>query len=138
MIASVMDVNGLAVALAGLAYYLLGALWFTPLFGRAWDRSIGFERPAGNRFPARYYVTPLVSCLVVAVATATLAAALSLETLMEAAVLGIVVGVGYAASISVNNAITPHTPRPFLLGAITGGYHVVGIVLASVIIVAVG
>jgi hypothetical protein len=52
--------------------------------------------------------------------------------------LGIIVGIGYAASISVNNAVTPHTPRPFRLGAITGGYHVVGIVIVSTIVVTFG
>jgi len=36
-----------------------------------------------------------------------------------------------AAAISVNNGLTPHTPRPFLFGAVTGGYRLVGIVMVS-------
>lgn len=39
MLAALAHLNWFAVGLAGLAYYLLGAAWFTPLFGRAWDRS---------------------------------------------------------------------------------------------------
>lgn len=127
--------NWLAIGAATIAYYLLGALWFSPLFGAAWDSAIGFHRPRGHRFGLIYYVTPLVSALLVTVATAVLAYALDLEHLTDALLLGGVVGFGYAATVSVNNAITPHTPRPLLLGAVTGSYHVVGIVIVSVIIV---
>ena len=49
---------------------------------------------------------------------------------------GIIVGVGYAGSVSFVNAITPKTPQPFLQGAITGVYHTLGIILTAVIIVA--
>ncbi len=49
------QINWLAVAAATLAYYLLGALWFTPLLGASWDRAVGFERPKGHRFPPIYY-----------------------------------------------------------------------------------
>ena len=43
------DINWWAVLLATFGYYVLGALWFTPLFGRAWDRSIGYDRAATSR-----------------------------------------------------------------------------------------
>ncbi len=132
------EVNWLAVLLATLAYYLLGALWFTPLFGWAWDRALGFERPRGNRFPPLYYVMPLLSSALASVATAVLAAALRVEQLGEAIVLGALVGVGYALAVSFNNAVNPRTPRPLLYGAVTGGYHVVGLLVVSVIVVAIG
>lgn len=128
------DLNWLAVIVSTLAYYALGALWFTPLFGSAWDRSIGFERPRGHRFPPIYYVTPLISSFVVTVATAVLVDALDIERVSDAVLLGLVVGIGYAAAISFNNAVTPHTPRPLLLGAVTGSYHLVGIVIVSAIV----
>jgi hypothetical protein len=132
------NVNWPIVALATLAYYLLGALWFTPLFGRSWDRAVGFDRPRGHRFPARYYVTPLVSSLVVAVATAVLVEAVDVSTPADAAELGAVAGIGYAAAVSFNNAVAPNVPRPFLLGAITAGYHVVGVIVVAVTVSALG
>ena len=46
-----------------------------------------------------------------------------------------IVGLGVAAAVSVNNALTPHTPHPFtVFGAVTGGYHFVGIVIVSAIV----
>lgn len=61
-------VNWLATALAALSYYLLGVAWFTPLFGQAWDRSIGYDRSPTARFGPAYYVVPLVSAVFVALA----------------------------------------------------------------------
>lgn len=124
--------NWLAVALAALAYYLLGAAWFTPLFGKAWDRSIGYDRSQATKFGPAYYVVPLVSAVLVALALGLTLAALA-PTFGEALIVGVVVGLGLAA-VSVNNALTPHTPHPYLFGAVTGGYHIVGSVIVSAII----
>lgn len=123
----------LAVVVATLAYYLLGAVWFSPLLGRAWDRSIGHDRATGGRFGTAYYVVPLVSALVVTVALAVVLTVLAPPTAGEAVVVGLAAGCAVAA-VSVNNALTPHTPHPFLLGAVTGGYHVVGIALVAAIL----
>ncbi|MBA3404988.1 MAG: DUF1761 domain-containing protein [Gemmatimonadaceae bacterium] len=131
----VRDISWLAVIVATLAYYILGAIWFTPLFGRAWDTAIGFRRPKGHRFPPIYYVVPLISSFVVTVATAWLVSALDIDLLSDALLLALIVGIGYAVSISFNNALTPHTPRPLMLGAVTGTYHLLGIVMVSAILV---
>ena len=136
MFDSVDEINWLAV-LAGTAfYYVLGAVWFTPLFGRAWDRSIGVTRQQGQRYPPLYYVMPLISALVVTTATAALASMLALDAVGDGALLGLLVGCGYAAPVSLTNAVTPHTPRPLLLGAVTASYHVTGIAAAAAIVVA--
>ena len=136
MLDALADVSWLAVAVATLAYYVLGALWFTPLFGAAWDRSIGRTRSRGDRFPVSYYVVPLVSALMVTIAMATLVSATAPGTFGDALALGLVVGLGVAVAISVTNGLTPHTPHPFRFGFITGGYHLVGIVLVTLIIAA--
>jgi hypothetical protein len=28
------------------AFFMLGGLWFTPLFGKQWDKAVGFNLPA--------------------------------------------------------------------------------------------
>ena len=121
-----------ATALGGIVYYLLGAAWFTPLFGRAWDRSIGHDRSAdAGRFPLSYYLLPLLGALLTAVVIA------ALQAPGAGAGLGTLIGAGVglaAAAASVTNALTPHTPHPYLFGAITGGYHLVGCALAGLTI----
>ena len=38
------QLNWLAVIVAALVYFALGALWYSPmLFSRAWQRSIGWD-----------------------------------------------------------------------------------------------
>ena len=130
--------NRLAAALGAIAYFVLGALWFSPLFGRVWDRAVGHERQRGERFPTSYYVVPLVSSIAIAVAIAWLAEAVELAGFWDGAVFTIALGVGIAAAVSVTNAMTPNMRHPFVYGAVTGGYHVVGIGIVTAIVVAFG
>lgn len=134
MCEAVGNINWLAALAAAVAYFVLGGLWFTPLFGKQYDQALGFERSKGQKWGALYYIMPILSALVVSAATAILIEALKITQVSEAACLGLLVGVGYSAAISFNNAVTPNTPRPLLFGAVTGGYHIVGAVLVSVII----
>lgn len=123
-----------AVALAAFASFVLGAVWFTPLFGRLWDLSTGYDRSASDgRFPVAYYVLPLVGSVVAAVAIAGVLALGALAGPLPGLAAGALIGVA-AAAASVTNALTPHTPRPYLFGAVSGGYHLVGGCLMGVLI----
>lgn len=128
----------LGVLLATVVLYVLGALWFTPLFGRAWDRAVGVTRDPGARFGPAYYVVPLVGAAGTAYALAVLVAATSTSEIPEAALLGLVVGLGVGAAVSFTNALTPRTARPLLYGAVTGSFHLVSAVAAAVLAALVG
>lgn len=81
-----------------------------------------------------YYVVPFVGSLATALATAILLYALNVNAIADAIVLALVVGVGYAASVSVVNAVNPRMAKPLLYGAVTGGYHVASVLLVAVIV----
>ena len=134
MFGTLTELNLLAVIIATFAYFMLGALWFTPLFGAAYDKALGTKRDSGQKWPAIYYIGPFLSAVVTSAATAVLVYALGVSNLADAVWLGLILGVGFALSISCNNAINPITPRPLLYGIVTGGYHVVGITLVAIII----
>jgi len=38
-----LNINMLAIAVAVIANFLLGFLWYTPLFGKAWGKEMGFD-----------------------------------------------------------------------------------------------
>lgn len=40
----VSELNGLAIILASLAYFVLGAVWFMPLFGAQYDKALDTKR----------------------------------------------------------------------------------------------
>jgi len=48
----------LSPVIAGIAYFALGGIWFSPLFGKQWDKAAGFVRPEKWRPAAVYYLAP--------------------------------------------------------------------------------
>ena len=42
----IQHLNWLAVAASALAYFILGALWFGPLFGKLWMKGHGITPPS--------------------------------------------------------------------------------------------
>lgn len=123
-----------AVAMAAILYYVLGALWFTPLFGRAWDRSIGYDRSHDNgRFPISYYLVPLIGAVIGTLVIAVLIALIGPQGVLGSAAIGAGIGVSIAAA-TFTNALTPHTPKPFLFAAITAGYHLTGCVVVGTVL----
>ena len=69
------------------------------------------------------------------VALAMLAAATGTDTLQRGIVLGLVVAIGFAVSITfVTAQFESEKPKPMVWGAITAGYHAVGILVAAIIV----
>lgn len=132
----VIQLNWLAIASATFAYYVLGALWFGPLCGRLYDRALELERSRNQKWPPMYYIVPLASSFTVAVATAALSSVLPIGGFRDAWLLGLVFGIGYAVPISFTNAVNPKTPHPLLYAAVTGSYHLVGILIVATIVFA--
>jgi len=124
----------LPILAAGFAYFALGGLWFTPLFGRQWDKAVGFERPPKWRPGAVYYIGPLLGCLVAAFATSYLAQLAQAQLLADYLRVGLLVGMGYGATITTVNAIAPNMCRPGLYAAVVGSYHLAGLVLCAAIL----
>ena len=130
------DLNWLAVSVATLAYYVLGAVWFAePTFGKAWRRSIGWEMAEGRHLGTAFYVGPLITCLVAAIAVAMFAGATGSDTFTEGIVLGLSAGVGIAGAVLfVVGVLDPVKPQPLTWFGITAGYHLLGLVISSVIV----
>ena len=131
------DLNWLAVIVAALAYFAIGAVWYAPgVFGRTWAAAGGFDLPeAGNRPSAAIYLTPLIGSVLSAIALGMIAAASGTDTFEEGIVLGLVVAVGFAIPIALVTAqFETQKPKPMVWGAINGGYHVVGNLIAAIIV----
>jgi hypothetical protein len=131
------ELNWLAVAVAALAYFVIGALWYAPpLFGRIWSEAAGFAPPeAGQRPSPAIYVTPLIGSILSAVALGMLAVATGTDTFAEGIALGLVVAIGFAVSITfVTAQFESNKPQPMVWGAVTAGYHVVGNLVAAIIV----
>jgi len=131
------DLNWLAVLVAALAYFAIGALWYAPpVFGKMWMAAGGMAIPeAGTRPSPAIYLTPLVGSLLSAIALGMLAEATDTETLQQGIALGLVVAIGFAVSITfVTAQFESEKPKPMVWGAVNAGYHVVGNLVAAIII----
>lgn len=131
------DLNWLAVVVAVIVYFAIGGLWFSPVvLGKQWQDAIGWnEKDAAQATSAKMYVIPLVTCLVATVALAMLAEATATDTFGEGLVLGIVAAIGMvAAALYVTGFFDPRKPKPGVWIGITAGYHVIGLLVAAVIL----
>lgn len=131
------DLNWLAVIVATIAYFALGAIWYAPpVLGKPWMRAAGTEMPeAGQRPSPAIYAVPLVSSLIASIALGMLAEATASDGVGDGVVLGLVTGVGFAATIALVTAtFETSKPNAMLWGAINGGYHLVGLLVAAVIV----
>ena len=130
------DLNWFAVILATIVYFGLGGLWYAEfLFGKAWQKAMGWDGNAPDGGGVGIYIFPLATCFVATVATAMLAKATGTDTVGEAIVLAIVVGIGVAAAVlTVTGVFDATKPSAMTTVAISAGYHFVGLLLASIIL----
>ena len=131
------EVNWLIILLATFVYFILGAIWFTPLFGKAYDAGTGVIRSSKQKWPAIYYYAPFLSSLVVAIAIGVVMYALNVQNFADAVITGLLFGISLA-TISFSNGVTPNMPRPVTFGLVVGGYHLVSAIIVSIIIYTLG
>lgn len=130
------QINWTSVALASLASFVLGGIWFTALFPKPYALALGREREPKTKPAPIYLIGPLLCGIVTTVTSAWLITALHVDTTAGALAFGGLVGCGYMAATTVNTAINPNIPRPLFYGVVSGSYFAIAGVLTSVILVA--
>lgn len=131
------SINWLAVVVAAAIYFFLGALWYSPpLFARPWQAAIGWDESRGPiQANPMTYAVPALLYLIVAIALAILAGATGTDTLTEGITLGLITGLGFALPmLGVEATFDPNKPKPMTWFAISLAYHLIGFVVAAVII----
>lgn len=126
------DVNWLAVLVAGIAWFVLGALWYTVMFGKAWARLTGADpdNPGGNM--ALIFGLTLVFEVIASALLAGLLHISGTETAGGGLHLGALVGLGIALPVvAINNLYQRKSPA---LTAIDAGHMTVGLMIAGAIL----
>ncbi|RIV17919.1 DUF1761 domain-containing protein [Fibrisoma montanum] len=129
-------INWFSVVVAFVVYFMLGGLWYTKLFPQAYKVSLGKANQTLNNQSPLYIVGPALCVLVILLASTVLMYALDIHSYGSALLFALFIGMGFLVSNTTNIAINPNIPRPFLYSVITGTYHLVGITLACLILVA--
>ena len=114
--------NWLAILIATVAAFVLGGLWYGPVFGQAWMTALGKTEDDIEPTPMPFVVsffTAALTCIVVAV----LMQMLGIVSVLGGAVFGLVVGIGFiATAMASDTAFCGWGPRLFI---IQSGYRVV-------------
>jgi uncharacterized membrane protein len=128
-------INWIAALVATLAAFVLGAIWYGPLFSRPWMREMGVGRDFKPRVPRALLFG--MTLAMIFVAACLFSAAIGPQPTAGKAILsGIVVGVFWVAS-SMTIAYL-FAARSLILSAIDGGYAAAQFILFGVIFYLMG
>lgn len=126
------EINYLAALVAAVAFFAIGALWYSPLlFSRPWQRSIGMEPQAAQSPSPMLFVITGVAYFIQAVTLGAIARSIGTTELVDGLVLGLFVGIGIVAmQLWVN---TSYEGRPAALLWINAGNGLLGVVVMAII-----
>ena len=123
-------INYRAVLAAAVSAFVLGGIWYGPLFKRAWCREAGIDLDRQHGHPARVFGVAFVAALAAALAFAVfLGARPALGTALHA---GFATGLGFVAmGFAINYSFAG---RSLKLWLIDGGYHTLQFTLYGLIL----
>lgn len=128
------NVNFLSVIIAAVAYMILGALWYSPaLFGNAWMKGIGKtkEQVAADFSPINYFWA-LCTSFLASYGIARIMVWSNRGEISDGIMIGALAGVCFVlATMGINDIFES---RPKGLTIINALYHIVGFIIAGVII----
>ncbi len=128
------SINYIAVVVAGVAYWALGALWYSPiLFGNAWMKMIGKtkEQLTADFSPFNFgwaFITAVVSAYGIARVMIWSGAG----SILDAILIALVAGVCFVLAPFIVNDVFEGRKRGLTL--INSLYHMIGLIIASIIL----
>ena len=128
------ELNWLHVLVAALAYFALGAIWYSALFQKPWIRyqGINVNDPELRKGSGMIMLLSLVWMIVATIGLAIIVYRLQLDNALSGIKWGILTGVCF--SFSAISVTYLYVKKPLALHFIDGMYHVVGQVIAAVIL----
>jgi len=127
-------INYWAVLVAGIAYMIIGALWYSPaLFGKAWMKGIGKTREqiTADFSPVNYFLA-LIFSLVAAYGIARVMSWSNGSTISDGILVSVLAGVCFVFPSMGVNDIFENRPRGLTFVNIF--YHIVGFAVMGIII----
>lgn len=127
------DLNWLAVVVAGLAYFVLGAVWYSePLMGRQYRSALGLDPDRSGTPEPKSLIVNLVGWLVSALALALVMVAAGASGVGDGILFGLLVGVGMVVSQML--VTTTYEGRGTALVKVNAPYAIIGYVVMGIIL----
>lgn len=128
-------INWLAVFISALAFFGLGAIWYGPLFGNAWQRAVGLSGEELKDQMSKVFAASMVMALVISTGMAVFFRSgwAPAETgAMAGATMGMMLGIFFILPSTAMNYIFAR--RPISLILIDAFYHMLGYTITGVIL----
>ena len=130
-------INWLAVIVAGIAYFMLGGLWYSKvLFGAKWAalQKIDMNDPNVKKGVATMTFYSFLLMLLTVIGLAIFVVRLDLTMISSGVKLGLVTGLFF--SVTAVSISFLYERKPSALYFISGGYQLAGNIIAAIILVA--
>lgn len=126
--------NWLAVLAGGLAYFFLGSIWYTVLFGKKWREynAVFLKQPDAKKGAAGIMVISALLMLVCSLGLEILAKRFVIFGWSGGLKLGLLTGICFAATAVHISYV--YEKRPLGLHLINGLYNVAGNIVAAIIV----
>jgi hypothetical protein len=130
------NLNWLHILVATIAYFIIGAIWYSFLFQKPWVRyqNIDMNNPEGKKGVGIIMFTSFIWTFITVTALAVLISKMSLDGgVLYAVKMGLLTGVCFSA-IAISTTYL-YLKKPLGLHLIDGGYHISGQIVAAIILV---
>jgi len=126
--------NWLAILVGTLAYFFLGAIWYSALFRDAWIKAAGIrmDDPNARKGLATIMIMSFITILITTIGLGLLITRIGSAGWMTGLKVGLIGGVCFSAATICNSYL--YEKRPFALSAINSFYNILGCVIAGIII----
>lgn len=129
------DVNYLAILVAAIVHFVIGAIWYTVIFGKMWLKLVdpdGTKAESMKSGQAVAFIGSFVGSLLMSYAVARLMGLIGIAGLYEAVVLAILVWAGFTIPIALNDVV--YEKKPVGLFIINTLYILAGVIVATLIL----
>jgi hypothetical protein len=127
------SVNWFAVVVAGIVYFVLGAVWYSPLlFAKPWMKYSGIDPKKPGTSPVPGMVTSFVTGLVMAFVLAVLLRSVRADAVGVGITWALLAAIGLVGAVMVTNYTFEGKNAKLLL--INAGYPAVGYCLMAIVL----
>ena len=129
-----LKINHLAVWVGIILQFVLGFLWYGPLFGESWMGMVGLDLASIEADPAgaSEWITNIISSVVGVYVLAWLLTKLNADTWMKAAGYGLLIGFSFVLLSNMTSDM--FAKAPYGLAWITGGFTTLGLTSAGIVL----
>jgi hypothetical protein len=127
-----MEISWIAVIVAAVVKFVIGGVWYMPLFGKQWRQLQGIPESAAMTGLASAMLGGFIADLVMAYILARFVVHYGPASLAEGALIGFMAWIGFAATITSSQIF--YEGRSWKLWAINNGYLLIGLVVMGAIL----